>query len=191
MVQSLDKSVCAQARAPPPNIATCQINLPSTTTTTTMPRQFSSEITGNRGKKQELLSKARSSIISKWEAGVMNKDLAAKYGVHRNVIAYTIKRWKEHHTVNSLPRSSRPQTTTRREQRLLVRLVRRYLKIKYRVLMQEAGFLNTHHPPSKKTVARILKRHGLTNHRCALRPKFNKGVAALRLRFAREYRHFN
>jgi hypothetical protein len=64
-VQSLDKSVCAQARAPPPNIATCQINLPSTTTTTTMPRRFGSEITGNRGKKQERLSKARSSIILK------------------------------------------------------------------------------------------------------------------------------
>jgi len=73
-----------------------------------MPRQFGSEITGNRGKKQELSSEARSSIISKWEAGVMNKDLAAEYGVHRNVIAYTIKRWKEHHTVNSLPRSGRP-----------------------------------------------------------------------------------
>jgi transposase len=89
-----------------------------------MSRQFGTEITGNRGKKEELTPEARSGIISKWEAGVMNKDLAAEYGVHRNVIAYTINRWKKHKTVSSLPRSGRPEVTTRREQRSLVRLVR-------------------------------------------------------------------
>jgi hypothetical protein len=57
-----------------------------------MSRQFGSQITRNCGKKQELTPKARSGIILKWEAGVMNKDLAAEYGVHRNVIAYTVNR---------------------------------------------------------------------------------------------------
>jgi hypothetical protein len=41
-----------------------------------MSRQFGTEITGNRGKKEELTPEASSGIISKWEAGVMNKDLA-------------------------------------------------------------------------------------------------------------------
>jgi hypothetical protein len=47
-----------------------------------MSRQFGTEITGNRGKKQELTPEARSGIILKWEAGVINKDPAAEYGVH-------------------------------------------------------------------------------------------------------------
>ena len=68
-----------------------------------MSRSFSAEITGNRVKKGELSPEARSSIISKWEAGVANKDLADEYGVHWNAITYTINRWKQHYTTKSLP----------------------------------------------------------------------------------------
>ncbi|OCK90310.1 uncharacterized protein K441DRAFT_580150, partial [Cenococcum geophilum 1.58] len=37
----------------------------------------------------------------------------------------------------------------------------------------------------------LLKEKGLTNYRCKKRPKFSVGYTALRLRFLREYRHFN
>jgi transposase len=154
-------------------------------------RSFSTEISGNRGAGDKLSSATRSSIISKHEAGVTNKDLAAEYGVHRNTISSTIKRWTDHHTLESLPRSGRPEITTRREKRMLVRMARRYPKIKYIMLMEEAGLLRGHYTPSRRTITRLLKRAGLTNHRCAMRPKFNARVAALRLRFGREHRHFN
>lgn len=73
-----------------------------------MPRTFGTEIIGNRGKNEELSPKARSSIILKWEAGILNKNLAAKYGVHRNTISNIIKRWKTYNTLHRLPREGRP-----------------------------------------------------------------------------------
>jgi len=72
-----------------------------------MPRAFGIEIIGNRGKNEELSPEARSSIISKWEASILNKNLMAEYGVHWNAISNIIKRWKTHNTLHSLPQESR------------------------------------------------------------------------------------
>jgi transposase len=87
-----------------------------------MRRSFGTEISGNRGRNDELSPEARSSIISKQEAGVSIKELAAEFGVHRNTITKTIKRWKNHKTVHSLPREGRPEIITHREKRLLHRI---------------------------------------------------------------------
>ena len=74
---------------------------------------------------------------------------------------------------------------------MLVRMARRWLKIEYKTLMVEAGLLRGYYTPLRRTITRILKRAGLTNYRCVTRPKFNAGVAALRLRFGREHCYFN
>ncbi|KAF2178937.1 hypothetical protein K469DRAFT_717708 [Zopfia rhizophila CBS 207.26] len=55
-------------------------------------RSFGTEISGNRGP-----------IISKREAGVLRKDLAAEFRVSEKTITNTLKRWKSHNTVESLP----------------------------------------------------------------------------------------
>jgi hypothetical protein len=64
---------------------------------------------------------------------------------------------------------------------MLVRIARRYPKIEYIMLMEEAGLLRGYYTSSRRTITRLLKRAGLINHRCAMRPKFNARVAALRL----------
>jgi transposase len=80
-----------------------------------MRRSFGTEISGNRGRNDELSPEACSSIISKQEAGVSIKELAAEFGVHWNTITKTIKRWKNHKTVYSLPREGRPEIITHRK----------------------------------------------------------------------------
>lgn len=53
--------------------------------------------------------------------------------------------------------------------------------------MEQAGLTYVH----RNTIYKTLKEKGLIRHRCKKRPKLNAGHAALRLRFAREYRNFN
>ncbi|KAF2809875.1 uncharacterized protein BDZ99DRAFT_347231, partial [Mytilinidion resinicola] len=77
------------------------------------------EITGNRGRNQELSPEARSAIISKREAGVSVKELEAEFGVHRNTITKTIKRWETHKTVYTLPRDGCPEVLSRCKKQLL------------------------------------------------------------------------
>jgi hypothetical protein len=155
------------------------------------PCSFGSEISRNRGRNEELSLAIRASIISKWEMGVPQTKLADEFGCHRNAIGKTIKRWKQYHTLESLPREGRPPLINRREKRLLVRIARKYPKLEYKKLMEDAGLLHQHHPPSRLTIYRNLKSVGLTNHKCVKKPKLNRAHAALRLRFAREYRNFN
>jgi hypothetical protein len=60
--------------------------------------------------------------------------------------------------------------------------------------MKEGVFVNPEGSPSKlpsrSTLYRELKKHGLTNHKAKKRPESNREHATLRLKFAREYRNF-
>jgi transposase len=150
-------------------------------------RSFGQEISGNRQPNAELSSAQRAAIISKVEAGVLYKDIAAEFQITTKSIQRTLKRWKTYQTLESLPRSGRPEVVSRREKRVLYRLARREPKIQYGKLMEEAGLLHI----SKSTCYRRLKDEGLTKYRCKKRPKLTRGHALLRLQFARKYRHFN
>jgi transposase len=156
-----------------------------------MKRSFGQEISGNRGRGGELTPAARSSIISKYEAGCTYREIMEEYGVSRGCVHNTIQRWKTHHTTHSLPRSGRPHAIDIHESRLLFRQVRKTPKIRYNRLMEEAHLMDRAHPPSKRTVYRALKKQGLTNHRCKKRPKLLEEHAQIRRQFARTYRHFN
>jgi transposase len=152
-----------------------------------MRRSFGQEISGNRRLKAELTPAARAALLAKHKAGVSRAELTHEFDVHLSCMYKTIKRWSNHKTLKSLPRSGRPEKLTRREKRVAIQAARRAPKIKYKPLIIEAGVEHV----SRATIYQLLKEKGLMNYRYKKRPKFSAGHAALRLKFSREYRHFN
>ena len=69
-----------------------------------MQRSFGTQISGNRRPGTELLEAARAGIIAALEAGVLKPEIAAEYRVNRSTVYDIINRWKNHHTLESLPR---------------------------------------------------------------------------------------
>ena len=78
-----------------------------------MQRSFGTEISGNRRPGAELSETARAGIIAASEAGVSKPEIAAEYRVNRSTVYNTINRWKNHHTLESLPRPGQPEKLTR------------------------------------------------------------------------------
>jgi transposase len=99
-----------------------------------MQRSFGTQISGNRRPGTELLEAARAGIIAASEAGVSKPEIAAEYRVNRSTVYDTINRWKNHHTLESLPRPGQPEKLTRHQKRLLIRIVRRNPRIDYAAL---------------------------------------------------------
>ena len=79
---------------------------------TTMQRSFGTKISGNRGPGAELSETARAGIIAVSEAGVSKLKIAAEYHVNWSTVYNTINRWKNHHTLESLPRPGEPEKLT-------------------------------------------------------------------------------
>jgi hypothetical protein len=74
----------------------------------------------------------------------------------------TLRRWKEHNTVNLLPRAGRRKSITIHEERKLFRAVRKEPKITYVELVKEATLDQKPTTPSRSTIYRSLKKQGLT-----------------------------
>ncbi|KAH6613018.1 hypothetical protein C7974DRAFT_405027 [Boeremia exigua] len=157
-------------------------------------RAFGSEISADRLPGGELSQRQRDYAIAALENGAQTKEVAKTLRCSRRTIQRTISRYNELKTNASRPRSGRPASLTRRQRRLLIRITRRYPKIQYRALLEEAGRWDTNstHPQvSKKTVYRALYAIDLRNFRLKRRPKINRATALLRLRFARDYSYLD
>ena len=85
-----------------------------------MQRSFGTQISGNRRPGAELSEVAKAGIIAESEAGVSKLKIAAEYRVNRSTVYDTINRWKNHHTLESLPRPGQPEKLTRHQKRLLI-----------------------------------------------------------------------
>ncbi|KAI1518219.1 Transposase [Pyrenophora tritici-repentis] len=158
------------------------------------PRSFGTEISGNARKKPHLTPQERTRIIAKHEAGASLAELATEFSRSKSTIHDTIKRYSLHQTTSDLPRSGRPPRLSSHTKKIIYRKARAASKIEYSELAKEGVVVNadrtTSKPPSRRTLYRVLKGEGLTNHRCKKRPKLNRGHAAKRLQFARQYRQF-
>jgi transposase len=87
----------------------------STTYYSMAPCRFGTEISGNRVKNAELSAKSRAAIIAKYEARVKVVALRDEFRVGKTAIYDTINRWKNHKTLQSLPRSGRPRVLSHYE----------------------------------------------------------------------------
>ena len=150
-------------------------------------RGFGTEISGNRKPNQELSEAQRAGIIGQKQAGDSTKKIATEYGIHRNTVSQTLKRFRDHKTPSSLPRSGRPEKLSRSAKQRLFRAARKSPRIQY-------AALRSHAPGNKvcrRTIYSILKKRGLTNWRAKKRPKLSREDAEKRLEFARNMRSFN
>jgi len=85
-----------------------------------MRRSFGQEISGNRRPKAELTPAARAALLAKHEAGVSRAELEHEFDVYPSCVYKTIKRWSNHKTLKSLPRSGRPEKLSRRKKRAAI-----------------------------------------------------------------------
>jgi len=138
-----------------------------------MQRSFGTEISGNRRPRAELSETARAGIIAASEAGVSKLKIAAEYRVNRLTVYDTINRWKNHHTLKSLPRPGEPEKLTRYQKRLLIRIIRMHPRIDYAALKCHAAGVTVTH----KTLYRLLKKYHITNWRAKKRPKLTPAAA--------------
>ncbi|KAK4215365.1 hypothetical protein QBC37DRAFT_268111, partial [Rhypophila decipiens] len=91
-------------------------------TMTSKLRAFGTEISGNRRPSGELSGNIRSAIVAAHSSGKSKAELAHDFGVHRHTIDSTLDRWHNHHTVDSLSRTGRPELLTPRQVRLVLRI---------------------------------------------------------------------
>jgi len=85
-----------------------------------MQRSFGTEISGNRRPGAELSETARARIIAALEARVSKLKIATEYRVNWLTVYNIINQWKNHYTLESLPRPREPEKLTRYQKRLLI-----------------------------------------------------------------------
>ena len=136
----------------------------------------------------------RDQIIGMLDGCVSVKEMAHAYGRSDRCIRKIRQKYRQTGTTQDKPRSGRPPVLSPAQKKIIYRKVRAAPKIEYSELAQEVIFVNYKGTPlklpSRSTIYQELRRHSLTNHKAKKHLKFNRGHAALRLKFSREYRHF-
>jgi transposase len=154
-------------------------------------RQFGQELDQNVRRGPNISVIQRDQVIGMLNGGIPVKEVAHAYGRSDRCIRKIRQKYHQTGTTQDKPRSGRPPVLSLAQKKIIYRKVRAAPKIEYSKLAQEAIFVNYEgtplKPPSCSTLYWELCRRGLTNHKAKKRPKFNRGHAALRLKFSREY----
>jgi transposase len=134
----------------------------------------------------------RDRCIGMLQGGMTVQEVAA--AIQRSERAIRDLKYRQTGSVQDKPRSGRPPVLSKQQKKIIYKKVRAAPKIEYSQLAKEAIFVNAEgtpsKPPSRSTLYRALKRHGLTNYKAKKRLKFTRAHALLRLKFAHKYRHF-
>ena len=146
-------------------------------------RAFGQEISGNRGRNDELSNTQRAAIYSAWLTGTSVKELAASFRCHRNTITKTVQRFKTHQTFTSLPRSGAPTKINPQQKRFIRRIVKRFPWLSWRELIAQSPVAV--HP---NTIRAALGKDYRRKWRAITRIILTKEIAALRLAFTRYWR---
>jgi transposase len=144
------------------------------------PRVPLAPIDSNRRLKQELTPWQRSEIQTYRNIGLTNECISRLAFCTPSTVATTLNLNTLRTDGKSRPRSGRPPALSRRDRRLILRIIRRNPKLTYATLKVEAGV-----DVSKSTLYRMLKDEGITNWLAKKRPLITPEVAAKRLRWAK------
>jgi transposase len=154
-------------------------------------REPLAEISENRRQGPNLTPDQRQRIIAKRQCGCTIAELVKEFGRSESAIKYTIRTYDPAITTQEKPRFRRPHMLSARTKKIIYRKARSTLKISYAELAEAAQVYSPNstplRPPSRRTLYRVLKQRGLTNHPCKERPKLTSARATRRVRFSRKY----
>jgi transposase-like protein len=119
-------------------------------------RSFGTEISGNRRPQAELSPETRAAILNGLENQRSHTQLAKEFGVSRRTIYTTKERFQQHKTLESRPRTGRPQKLSAATKRYICQMVRRSPSMSWKALVAYTpGGL------SKSTIQRVLRRYNV------------------------------
>ena len=150
-----------------------------------MPRTPLGAISGNRPHGHELSPFQRGYLVGQAAQGRSYYEIAKAENLGKNTVRQAVLNASLQHHGVSRPRSGRPSIVTDRDRRHIIRIARVSPRLTYTELKQETG-----HNFSQSTVYRILREYGLTNWLAKQRPLLTEEVAAKRLAWCRERRHW-
>jgi len=122
----------------------------------------------------------RGRIVAGYDLGLIRKALFAKEDVNPKSVFPIIKRYQNQNKGQSKPRSGRPRKLTKRDIRLILRLVNTNPFIPNKQLVRNAG-LNC----LVRTLSRELVRRGIQHEHALKRPKLSTKHARKRLIFTK------
>ena len=147
-------------------------------------RAFGTLISGNRIRGGELSEAQRGFAAGALSSGTTKKEVADALHCSESCVKRTKRRILNTATTTSRPRMGRPPILTRRDHRRLARIVKKYPKIEFVLLMKEAGFWDyeAERPTvSRTTIGRAMAEEELHHFRSKRRPLISKKTAKLRV----------
>ena len=147
-------------------------------------RAFSTLISGNRMRGGELLEAQRGFAVGALLSGTTKKEVADALHCSESYVKRTKRCILNTATTTSRLRMGRPPILTRRDHRWLARIVKKYLKIEFVLLIKEAGFQDykAERPTiSRTTIGRAMAEEELHYFRSKRRPLISKKTAKLRV----------
>ena len=146
------------------------------------PRRPLAEISGNTPSRRELTPYQRGLIVGASTAGDTLTQIARRFDHPTSTVVSTLAREKSRINGNSQPRIGRPSTWTERDERQLVRYVRKFPKFTYNLIRIETNLTF-----SNSTIRRILEPYEITRWRARRRPELSEIHARLRLKWCLEH----
>ena len=145
-------------------------------------RRALAEIAGNTPSRRELTPFQRGLIVGAYRSGDGPTQISRQYDVPIGTVKTTLARDKSRIEGTSQPRIGRPYTYSERDERVLLRYVRKFPKHTYDLVRIGTGldFSNT-------TIRRILEPFGISKWRARRRPELNELRAQLRLKWCIEH----
>jgi hypothetical protein len=142
-------------------------------------------IDGNRPRGKDTSPYTRGKIVGMAEDGASASKIQAQYGVSRKAVRGSIAQDSQRPEGKSLPCSGCPPTYTDRDERLMLRNLRLFLKSTFEDRQTESGV-----KMSNSTIKRLAQKHGLHHWRAKKRPELTEEHAAERLLWCRCQAHW-
>jgi transposase len=141
--------------------------------------EIGAKLTAGRRPGQELSIAARAAIIGAVAAGASQSAVARAFRVERTAVYRILQRFQSSTTVESKPRTGRPEVLTRREKRFILQLAKRFPRHTTQMLTNSIdGRI------SRSTVRRVLREQRVRKWRAQKRIPLSKAVAMDRYSFA-------
>lgn len=121
------------------------------------------------------------------QTGMLQVEVARRFGVHRNTISSLWRRYQQHGNTRDLPRSGRPRVTSVRQDNH-IRLM--HLRNRLQPATLTARTIPGLRPISSRTVRNRLREHNIRPRRPAIRPVLLQRHRQRRLQWSRQHLRF-